>query len=120
MKTTLATMLTVTSPVALDLLPNRSRGVYERTYFEFEQWLKDQKIDTTKEPTEEALLTYLQLLSNKYKSTTLWSKYSMLNTCFKSNWGRDLKAIPRLSLFLKKFEHNNGGKKKKAKVSSVC
>ena len=93
----------VMTTVTVDLLPNKSRTKYEREYFDFEQWLKSKDVPVDREPSEESLLAYLQEIGRKYKPTTLWSKYSMLNACMKSNWGKDLKTAPRLTLFLKKI-----------------
>jgi len=52
------------------------------------------------EPSEKAFLAYFEMLARQFKPSTLWTKYSMLNTCLKCFWGHDLKtALPQLGLF---------------------
>ncbi len=87
-----------------DLLPTTSRKQYERAWFDFDQWLKKNDFPTgvADEPTESAFVLYFKYLreEKQYKPSTLWSRYSMLNTHMKISWGKLLGShAPRLSMY---------------------
>ncbi|KAJ8909432.1 hypothetical protein NQ315_015343 [Exocentrus adspersus] len=62
---------------SLNLLPEKSRKVYNMTYESFLKWQKEKKTTSFSEST---LLVYFTDLSTKYKSSTLWTYYSMLRS----------------------------------------
>ncbi|RZC35734.1 hypothetical protein BDFB_013332 [Asbolus verrucosus] len=61
------------------LLPAKSKEKYENAYRQFDDWYKEKQM---KEIKEEMLLAYFQQKSKAYKSSTLWSIYSMMRTLF--------------------------------------
>lgn len=60
-----------------NLLPEKSRKFYEKTYQEFLAWKTDKKAMSF---SENVLLAYFQNLAEKYKVSSLWSKYSMIKS----------------------------------------
>jgi intergrase/recombinase len=56
------------------VLPVKSKEKYENAYRQFDDWCKEKRV---KEINEEALLAYFQQKSKVYKSSTLWSIYSL-------------------------------------------
>lgn len=65
---------------SLDLLPKKSKTLYESCYKTFQDW---EKTSNTKSCSERVLLAYFKKLAEKYKPSTLWSNYSMLKTTIK-------------------------------------
>lgn len=62
--------------VVSNLLPNKSREVYECAYNRFLNWCNEKNV---KSYTESVLLAYFsELLSSKMKASTLWAQYSMV------------------------------------------
>jgi hypothetical protein len=61
-----------------DLIPPKSRKVYDFCYRRFLNWAEEHKASHY---SENVFLAYFDHLSNneKLKSSTLWSHYSMLN-----------------------------------------
>jgi hypothetical protein len=62
---------------SLNLLPEKSRKVYNMAYESFLNWQKEKKTTSFSEST---LLVYFTELSTKYKSSTPWTYYSMLRS----------------------------------------
>ncbi|KAJ8980998.1 hypothetical protein NQ317_014865 [Molorchus minor] len=61
----------------LNLLPTKSRNLYDKTYNQFREWCKRKKVQSY---TENVMLAYLHEKSNEYKSSTVWAQYSMLKS----------------------------------------
>ncbi|KAJ8978082.1 hypothetical protein NQ317_000686 [Molorchus minor] len=61
------------SEAVLNLLPTKSRNLYDKTYNQFREWCKRKKVQTY---TENVMLAYLHEKSNEYKSSTVWAQYS--------------------------------------------
>lgn len=97
---------------SLDLLPIKSRERYEKEYYIFKEWQKEKNVDTI---SEDVLLVYFSQISKKFKSSTLWSKYSMLRTMILLKNNRDIK-FPKVITFLRR--KNEGYRAKKAKTFS--
>ena len=70
----------------------------------------------SEEPNEEDFIKYFHHLGEvrKYASSSLWSKYSMINHKYQTLHGHKLQKFPRVTLLLKKFEA--GYKRKKASI----
>lgn len=96
---------------ANDLLPAKSKKVYEATYNGFVEWKKGHK---TSSSSETVLLAYFNELSRKYKPTSLWSTYSMLKSTMKIKEKIDISRYAQLTALLK--QKSVGFKSKKSKV----
>ena len=70
-------IMEIAKEVTLELLPQKSREVYECAYNRFIQWCTEMNVKTY---TESVLLTYFANLSATIKSSSLWSMYSMLRS----------------------------------------
>lgn len=97
--------------VASNLLPPKSREVYECAYNRFMQWCSQKSIESY---SETVLLAYFGNLSAKLKSSTLWSQYSMVKSMLNLKNGVDISKFPKLLAFLKR--QGDGYKPKKARV----
>jgi integrase len=105
----------VTANSVEDLIPPKSRKVYDFTYRRFLKWAEQQKASHY---SENVLLTYFNHLSNNehLKSSTLWSHYSMLKAELNINHNIRLGKYTKLLAFLKR--KNAGYKPKKTKILS--
>ena len=70
-------IIEIANKVTLELLPQKSREVYECAYNRFIQWYTKIYVKTY---TESVLLTYFANLSATMKSSILWSMYSMIQS----------------------------------------
>lgn len=95
---------------ANDLLPSKSKKLYEATYKAFVEWKSRHK---TTSSSETVLLAYFSELSRKYKPTSLWSTYSMLKTTMKIKEKIDICRYAQLTALLK--QKSVGFKSKKSK-----
>ncbi|KAF2895724.1 hypothetical protein ILUMI_10448, partial [Ignelater luminosus] len=82
----------------LNVLPKKSRQRYELTYSKFKQWCENKKV---KEITENILLEYFLEMARQLKSSSLWSKYSMLKASLEIKDGVNIKKFSKLTTFLK-------------------
>lgn len=98
----------------LDLLPTKSRALYEACYSNYTQWKKSSQVQSS---SERVLLAYFNKLAKQYKPSTLWSQYSMLKTTIKLNEKLDIQTYHMLSAFMKK--QSKGYQSKKSKVFST-
>lgn len=95
----------------LNLLPETSKSMYQRAYNLFLEWKVDQK---TKSFSENVLMAYFGDLAKKFKSSTLWSHFSMLRTTLSIYNDIDIAKYLKLKAFLKR--QSNGYKPKKSKI----
>ncbi|RVE54348.1 hypothetical protein evm_000833 [Chilo suppressalis] len=93
-----------------NLLPEKSRKIYEKTYEEFMDWRM--KKNTTSY-FENVLLVYFQEMSEKLKSPTLWTKFSMLKSILGIHHNIDMTKYSKLIAFLKRKSEGYKGKKSK-------
>lgn len=96
-----------------NLLPTKSRLLYEKAYNEFLKWCEEKQV---KEYSEKVLLAYFSEKSSTYKPSTLWSHYSMIRTSLSINKNININTFPKLIAFLKRT--TDGFKPKKSKVLS--
>lgn len=96
----------------LELLPKKSREKYEREYNLFKNWCTEKKIPNI---TENVILAYISIHSKTLKSSTLWSKFSMLKATLAAKDNIDIK-YPKVIAFLKR--QNSGYRAKKANTFS--
>jgi hypothetical protein len=58
-----------------NLLPEKSQTGYNNSYNDFKEWCKTRNVTKI---SENVVLVYFQEKSQNYKSSTLWSLYSMV------------------------------------------
>ena len=104
-------IMEIAKEVTLELLPQKSREVYECAYNRFIQWCTEMNVKTY---TESVLLAYFANLSATMKSSTLWSMYSMLRSTLNLKNGFNISGYSKLKAYLKK--QNVGYKPKKSRV----
>lgn len=85
--------------VELNLLPNKSRTVYELTYSKFMEYRQKKNVGSF---SENVLIAYFSDLSKKMKPSTLWSTYSMLKATLNVKNNIDLAKYLKLRAFLKR------------------
>ena len=62
---------------SLNLLPEKSRKIYNNAYRQFMDWRNQKNVTSL---SENVFLAYFEELSRKYSSSTLWTFYSMLRS----------------------------------------
>lgn len=97
--------------IELTMLPARSQERYLYTYKNFIQWCEEKSLRTY---TERVLLTYFLKLGEKMKSSTLWSRFSMLRATLKIKNGIEIGNYSELIALLKR--KSEGYKPKKSEV----
>lgn len=97
--------------VEFNLLPEKSRTVYELTYSRFMEYRQKKNIGSF---SEDVLIVYFSDLSKKIKPSTLWSTYSMLKATLNIKNNIDLAKYLKLRAFLKR--QSDGFHAKKSRV----
>lgn len=97
--------------VEINLLPEKSKKIYEDRYCRFMDYRKNKNIGSF---SENVLIAYFAELSQKLKSSTLWSVYSMLKSTLSTHHNVDLAKYLKLRAFLKR--QKDGYQPKKSKV----
>lgn len=95
----------------LDLLPVKSKARYEKEYELFMKWRQVKSINSF---SESVLLAYLSELAKVHKSSTLWSRYSMLKATLNISNNVDISKYSKLKPFLKR--QTVGYKPKKSQI----
>lgn len=125
-------ILTTTKKSTEDLLPAKSKAVYERVFQTFVDWKLDNDVTVV---DETVMLTYFKELvcyylrmslymslfnfvpvfqSEKYTPNSMWSKYSILKSTLIAKDNVDISSYNRLLTFLK--QKSKGYTPKKSKV----
>ena len=83
-----------------DILPGSSRDLYNKKWEEFKRFVGE------KTKTDEG--DYLQYFDHlhtgkKFKASTLWSTYSMLNSIHQREFAEKLQVFPRVTQLLKSY-----------------
>lgn len=91
-------------------LPEKSKDKYIREYNLFKEWSSKNNV---KNASENSILAYFYEKSKVLKSSSLWSKYSMLRTTLIMKNNVDIK-YPKLIAFLKR--QADGYKPKKSET----
>jgi hypothetical protein len=99
--------------VTLELLPWKSKEIYEKTFNEFLLCCTQKNI-ADRQINENVLLVYFKEESQKFCPSTLWSHNSMIRSVMVLKYGIDLKQYKLLYTFLKR--QNENYKPKKLKV----
>lgn len=87
--------------ITFDLLPSKSKDQYEFSYNRFLRWCDLKNVSGTGKFSEKVLLAYFEEKSKIWKSSTLWSNYSMVKAMIKIN-NQDISKYYRLIAFLKR------------------
>lgn len=90
---------TIAAAAKDSLLPTKSRTLYEDTYKAYRRWFIEKKLQKT---DEDGILAYFDTVLSKYKSSSLWSKYSMLRSTIHLREGIDISKFPSVIPFLKR------------------
>lgn len=90
------------------LLPTKSKSVYENMYAMYRKWCIMKNISKT---SEDSILAYFNSELECYKSSTLWSKYSMLRSTINIKEGVDISKFPSVILYLKRKAEGHRPKK---------
>jgi tRNA 2-selenouridine synthase SelU len=98
--------------IAENLLPQKSRKIYEKCYQEFCDWCLMKKVDEIH--SESVLLVYFAKKAKHFKASTLWSHYSMIKSSFEIKVNVDISKYSKLVAFLKR--QNVGYQAKKSKT----
>lgn len=96
---------------SLSLLPDTTKKMYTRTYKSFMEWKADKKAESF---SENVLMAYFGDLKKKFKSSTLWTQYSMLRTTLNVHNNIDISGYSKLKAFLKR--QSDGYRPKKPKM----
>lgn len=88
----------IAKQASLNLLPEKSREKYEQEFRLFMEWCQNKKVNSI---TENVVLAYFSEKSKVLKSSTLWSKYSMLRATLAVKRNVEIK-YPKLIAFLKR------------------
>jgi hypothetical protein len=95
----------------LNLLPIKSKDVYEKELQNFNAWKQERGVSGIK---EDVILAYFLSLQKKCASSSMWTKYSMLKTTLKVHNNLDISKYGKLKAYLK--SQSRTYKSKKAKV----
>jgi hypothetical protein len=82
-----------------NLLPEKSQTRYNNSYNDFKEWCKTRNVTKI---TENVVLVNFQEKSENYKSSTLWSLYSMVKTTVNLRDNVDISKFPKLISFVKR------------------
>ena len=100
-------------------LPQKSRILQETAYKDFCIWKKEKAEEwSSKMPSpnsEPVILAYFQELSERYKPSSLWSKYSMVRAKLLFNENVNIKKYAKVLAFLKQKSRGL----KKCEIESV-
>lgn len=101
----------VAREVVLNLLPSKSREIYECAYKRFIKWCEEKNVKTY---SENVLLAYFFDLAKVLKSSSLWSQYSMVKATLSLKNGIEIEKFSKLRAFLKRS--GDGYSPKKSRV----
>lgn len=100
------------SRATLDLLPKKSRQQYDIAYNRFMEWCKLKKVEG--KFSETVLLAFFEEKSKLWKSSTLWSNFSMIKAGLHIKNDVDIGKYYKLIAFLKR--KSVGYRPKKSKI----
>ena len=100
----------IAQKTSIELLPKQSKDIYDSNYKHFSEWRKLKNAGIS----ENVVLAYFSHLKEKYKSSTLWSKFSCLKATIKLYDNIDISNYCTVIAFLKR--QSEGYKPKKSKV----
>lgn len=95
---------------AKNLLPQKSKKVYEKLYQRFMDWRNTNNISTF---SENVLIAYFQELMETMKSSSIWTHYSIIKSLININHNIDISKYKKLQALLKRKSEGYVGKKSK-------
>lgn len=102
-------------PPTVDVLPEKSKYRYEKTYQAYRDWCLSKDIDNF--DSESVVLSYFIEMGAGKKASTLWAKYSMLRTMLSHRDKVDMSKFTKLGAYLKK--QSVGYKPKKSSILTI-
>ncbi|KAJ3659618.1 hypothetical protein Zmor_011298 [Zophobas morio] len=84
-----------------NLLPLKSKNAYEKVYVSFQDWKNKNRI---KEVTEDVILAFLDMRSQKLSPCSLWPEYSMLKATLKAKENIDIEKFEEIKTFLQEAD----------------
>ncbi|KAJ3662712.1 hypothetical protein Zmor_007046 [Zophobas morio] len=91
-----------------NLLPLKSKNAYEKVYVSFQDWKNKNRIN---EVTEDVILAFLDMRSQKLSPCSLWPRYSMLKATLKAKENIDIEKFGAVVSYIKKLNVGYRGKK---------
>ncbi|KAJ8975091.1 hypothetical protein NQ317_006505, partial [Molorchus minor] len=110
-KTTDEALVEAANIAISNLLPTKSRSLYDIAYNRFKKWCAEKNVQVY---SENVLLAYFSENAKNYKSSTLWAQYSMVKSCLIIYDNIDISKFPKLIAFLKRT--GDGYQAKKSKI----
>lgn len=103
---------TAAEKAAENLLPQKSRGRYEKAYKVYKEWCDGKKVQNMN--SESVVLAYFSEIAKHKRASTLWSTYSMLRSTLIIKDKVDISKFSKLAAYLK--AQNVGYQAKKSSV----
>lgn len=97
--------------VVVNLLPEKSRKLYEAAYKSFKNWCVEKNVENF---TENVMLVYFNEKAKTFKCSTVWAQYSMVKSCMVIYDNIDISKYGKLVSFLKR--NSDGYSAKKSKI----
>lgn len=96
--------------IVSNMLPAKSKIIYEKTYNQFREWCNKNKV---KKVSENVLICYFEEKSKILKPSTLWSVYSMLKSTLNVKDNINIRNFSKLVPLIKNKSVGYRGKKSK-------
>ena len=93
-----------------NLLPSKSKILYEKAFYNFKKWSEENKTNLI---SENILLAYFINLSKKYAPSTCWQQYSFLRSTILIYKKINIAEYNKLIAFLKRNSNNYKPKQSK-------
>lgn len=94
-----------------NLLPTKSKAIYNLAYDNFMQWRESKQIPSF---SERLLLAYFNEMAERMKPSTLWSRYSMIKSVINNKHNINIGNYHQLLSLLKR--KSEGFQSKKSKI----
>lgn len=103
--------ITKQAQLAVDnLLPVKSKKLYEKTYAQFMDW---RSTKNTTSFSEDVVIVYFEELSSTKKASSLWTHYSMIRSTLNIKHQIDISKYSKVISLLKRKSEGYRGKKSK-------
>lgn len=89
---------TANSAVSPGPVPEKSKKLYEKCYYDFKNWCNKKNAKTL---SESVMLAYFMEKSKSLKSSSLWGIYSMLKCMINIEEGINIKNFSKLTPYLR-------------------
>ena len=90
---------------AFETIKETNRSRYKKVWNEFKAFLGEIDFDQSV-PSEDDVLCWIKKMrtEDKFKSSSLWTKYSMVNSTMKAKYGFSMKDYHRVTNLLKSYD----------------